>query len=31
VQQELGWSAERVDDEVSSVRRFYEIGSPVDA
>jgi len=30
VQQELGWSADRVEDEVSSVRRFYEIGAPVD-
>ena len=26
VQQELGWSAERVEDEVAAVRRFYEIG-----
>jgi glycerol-3-phosphate dehydrogenase len=30
VQQELGWSPERVEDEVSSVRRFYEIGAPPD-
>ncbi len=30
VQQELGWSAGRVEDEVSSVRRFYEIGGPVE-
>ena len=30
VQQELGWSADRVEDEVSSVRRFYEIGGPVE-
>jgi glycerol-3-phosphate dehydrogenase len=31
VQQELGWSAERVDDEVAAVRRFYEIGAPAEA
>jgi glycerol-3-phosphate dehydrogenase len=30
VEQELAWSAERVEDEVSAVRRFYEIGTPVD-
>jgi glycerol-3-phosphate dehydrogenase len=30
-QQELGWSAERVEDEVSAVRRFYEIGEPAEA
>ena len=27
MQQELGWSPERVEDEVAAVRRFYEIGA----
>jgi glycerol-3-phosphate dehydrogenase len=28
LQQELGWSPERVEDEVAAVRRFYDIGAP---
>jgi glycerol-3-phosphate dehydrogenase len=26
MQTELGWTAERVEDEVAAVRRFYDIG-----
>jgi glycerol-3-phosphate dehydrogenase len=31
MQAELGWSPERVEDEIAAVQRFYEIGEPPDA